>query len=126
MALGPVFSFDDSAQLPPGLADKELLPDQHLVGAGYVDAANLLESHHHYGVDLLGPVRHNYWWQADTDFDLTHFSIDWQAQTVTCPHGRISSSWTPAQDGKGHPVIKIKFSASAIVRPAPIEYPVPG
>jgi transposase len=95
-----------------GLAGKELLPEQHLVDAGYVDAANLLQSQHHYGVDLLGPVRHNYWWQADTDYDVTHFSIDWQAQTVTCPHGRISSSWTPAQDAKGKPVIKIKFSQS--------------
>jgi len=95
-----------------GLAGKELLPDQHLVDAGYVDAANLLHSDHQYGVDLLGPVRHNYWWQADTDYDVTHFSIDWQAQTVTCPHGQISSSWTPAQDAKGKPVIKIKFSQS--------------
>src|SRR5215471_9547453 len=94
-----------------GLAGKELLPEQHLVDAGYVDAANLLHSQQE-GVDLLGPVRHNYWWQADTDFDVTHFSIDWQAHTVTCPHDRISSSWTPAQDGKGHPVIKIKFSQS--------------
>jgi transposase len=100
------------AAIHAGLEDKELLPDQHLVDAGYVDAANLLQSQQQYAVDLLGPVRHNYWWQADTDFDVTHFSIDWQAQTVTCPHGRISSSWTPAQDGKGHPVIKIKFSQS--------------
>jgi transposase len=68
------------------LSGKELLPDQHLVDAGYVDAANLLESHHQYEVDLLGPVRHNYWWQADTNFDVTHFSIDWQAQT--CSGGR--------------------------------------
>jgi hypothetical protein len=35
-----------------GLAGKELLPDQHLVDAGYVDAANLLESQHQHGVDL--------------------------------------------------------------------------
>lgn len=48
--------------------------------------------------------------QADTPFDVTHFSIDWQAQTVLCPHGHISSSWTPARDGKGHPVITITFS----------------
>jgi len=96
-----------------GLAGKELLPDQHLLDAGYVDAANLLHSQHHYEVDLLGPVRHNYWWQADTDYDVTHFSIDWQAHTVTCPHGQLSSSWTPAQDAKGKPVIKIKFSQSA-------------
>src|SRR5262249_34622555 len=35
-----------------GLAEKKHLPDQHLVDAGYVDAANLLQSQHHYGVDL--------------------------------------------------------------------------
>jgi hypothetical protein len=98
--------------------------EQHLMDAGYVDATNLLHSQQE-GVDLLGPVRHNYWWQADTDFDVTHFAIDWQAQTVTCPHDRICSSWTPAQEGKGHAVIKIKFSASVIVRSAPIGPPAP-
>jgi transposase len=98
------------ATIHAGLARKELLPDQHLVDAGYVDATNLLQSHQEYEVDLLGPVRHNYWWQADTDYDVTHFTIDWQAHTVTCPHGQISSSWTPAHDGKDHPVIKVKFS----------------
>lgn len=106
---------NDEKALPAihtGLAGKDLLPDQHLVDAGYVDATNLLQSQDHYGVDLLGLVRHNYWWQADTEYDVMHFSIDWQAQTVTCPHGRISSSWTPVQDGKGHPVIKVKFSQS--------------
>src|SRR6266487_5931596 len=34
-----------------GLAGKELLPEHHLVDAGYVDAANLLHSQHHYAVD---------------------------------------------------------------------------
>jgi hypothetical protein len=47
------------AAIHAGLADRNLLPDQHLVDAGDVDAANLLQSHHHYTVDLLGPVRHN-------------------------------------------------------------------
>lgn len=41
-----------------GLAGKDLLPEQHLVDAGYVDAANLLHSRQD-GVELLGPVRHN-------------------------------------------------------------------
>lgn len=104
---------DEKALAPihASLTKKDLLPDQHLVDAGYIDATNLLQSHQD-GVDLLGPVRHNYWWQADTEYDVTHFSIDWQAHTVTCPHGQISSSWTPAHDGKGHPVIKVKFAQS--------------
>ncbi|HEX9134750.1 MAG TPA: IS1182 family transposase [Ktedonobacteraceae bacterium] len=93
-----------------GLAEKDCLPDQHLVDAGYVDATNLIESRAGYGVDLLGPTLKNYWYQAETGYDLTHFSIDWQAETVTCPQGHPSSSWTPAQDAKGKPVIKVKFS----------------
>jgi transposase len=92
------------------LAEKDLLPEHHLVDAGYVDATNLIESRDGYGVDLVGPTLKNYWYQAETGYDLTHFSIDWEAQTVTCPQGHSSASWTPAQDAKGKPVIKVKFS----------------
>ncbi len=52
-----------------------------------------------------------HWYQAETGYDLTHFGIDWQAETVTCPQGRISSSWTPVQDA-GKALIKVKFSQS--------------
>ncbi len=92
------------------LAEKDLLPDQHLVDAGYVDATNLIASQAGYGVDLVGPTLKNYRYQAGTGFDLTHFSIDWETETVTCPQGRVSSSWTPVQDAKSKPLIKVKFS----------------
>ncbi len=92
------------------LAERDLLPDQHLVDAGYVDATNLIESQAGYEVDLVGPTLKNYWYQADTGYDLTHFCIDWEAETVTCPQGHASSSWTPSQDAKGKPVIRVKFS----------------
>ncbi len=62
-------------------------------------------------------------YQAETGYDLTHFSIDWEAETVTCPPGRTSSSWTPVQDA-GKSLIKVKFSASATVRSAPLGPPV--
>jgi hypothetical protein len=38
------------------LAEKELLPDQHLVDAGYVTIANLVQSQSDYEGDLLGPT----------------------------------------------------------------------
>jgi hypothetical protein len=38
------------------LADKNLLPDQHLVYAAYVDAYQLVESNQLYQVSLIGPV----------------------------------------------------------------------
>jgi hypothetical protein len=93
-----------------GLAQKGLLPDEHLVDAGYVGAENLIESRATYDLDLIGPLRQHYWWHAKTDYEISRFSIEWDAQVVTCPQGHRSSSWTPAQDTKGNPVIKVKFS----------------
>lgn len=91
------------------LAEKHLLPAQHLVDSGYVTVANLVKTQTDHGVDLVGPTIKNYWSQAETGYDLTHFSINWEAETVTCPEGRISSSWTAVQDA-GKPMIKVKFA----------------
>ena len=63
------------------------------------------------GWTWLAPRGSTHWYQAETGYDLTHFSIDWEAETVTCPQGRISSSWTPVQDA-GKALIKVKFSQS--------------
>jgi len=93
------------------LTEKELLPDQHLVDSGYVTIANLVQSQSAYGVDLVGPTLKTHWYQAETGYDLTQFSINWDAQRVICPQGRISSSWTPVQDA-GKSLIKVKFSQS--------------
>jgi transposase len=80
------------------LAEKDLLPDQHLVDAGYVTIANLVHSQSDYRVDLIGPTLKTHWYQAETGYDLTHFLIDWETETLICPQGRSSSSWTPVQD----------------------------
>src|SRR2546427_1785898 len=105
------------------LAEKDLLPDQHLVDAGYVTSANLVKTQSDYGVDLVGPTLKTHWYQAETGYDLTHFDIEWEAETVTCPQGRPSSSWTPVQDA-GKSLITLKFSASATVRSVPLGPPV--
>ena len=91
------------------LAEKHLLPDHHLVDAGYVTIETLIQSQAGSGVDLVGPTLKTHWYQAETGYDLTHFAIDWEAERVTCPQGRISSSWTPVQDA-GKALIKVKFS----------------
>src|SRR6266496_1618633 len=57
------------------------------------------------------PTLKSHWYQAETGYDLTHFDIDWEAETVTCPQGRSSSSWTSVQDA-GKSLIKVKFSQS--------------
>jgi transposase len=102
------------------LAAQALLPSVHVVDTGYVDAKELVSSQQQYGVDLFGPTREDYHWQAreGSGFAADQFVVDWQQQCATCPAGKISSSWTPAQDRKGHAVIKIKF-AMQDCRPCP-------
>lgn len=58
-------------------------------------------------------------YQAETGYDLTHFSIDWEAEKVMCPQGRTSASWTPVEDA-GKALLKVKFSASALVKSVPL------
>jgi transposase len=79
------------------LEERELLPEQHLVDAGYIDAEGLEALRQAYRVDLVGPTAKDYRWQAreQNGYALAHFSIDWERQQATCPQGQTSSSWTP-------------------------------
>lgn len=69
------------------LADQELLPDKHLVDAGYIDAQLLVDSKNHYEVDLIGPAPGDSQWQsrAGKGFALANFEIDWEQEKVRCP-----------------------------------------
>jgi transposase len=116
-------TFADDEVLTPihdDLETKALLPATHLVDAGYVTASRLVESQEQYEVDLYGPARANYHWQAraSTGFAVDDFSVDWEHQHATCPAGQTSRSWSPALDNRGRDVIKIKFSAKDC-RPCP-------
>jgi transposase len=108
----PVSDDARTAFIHEGLKRKDLLPEQHIVDTGYVDAKLLLESQQDYQIDLVGPTRRNHQWQATQQkgFDADHFLIDWDHQQATCPEGHTSSSWTPAIDNRTNEVIKIKFS----------------
>ena len=108
----PVSDDARTAVIHEALKQKDLLPDQHIVDTGYVDAKLLVESQRDYELELIGPTRANYHWQAreKKGFDASHFLIDWQAEQATCPEGYLSSSWTPAIDNRTNEVIKIKFS----------------
>jgi len=110
---GPVADGDVMKPIHTALADKGLLPAQHIVDTGYLSAGQLVQAQRDFGLDLVGPARVDARWQAKAGkgFAMDAFSIDWDAQRVTCPMAVHSSSWTPATDG-GTPVIKVKFSAT--------------
>jgi transposase len=103
---------DQTAPIHAALAAKGLLPGEHLIDAGYVDAELLVDSQSEYGVRLVGPVRPDVSWQAKAGqgFDIGHFAIDWEAKRVTCPEGKTSMLWKPGQDHWGNEVIHAEFA----------------
>ena len=109
---GPTADAEVTNTIHEQLQAKQLLPRLHIVDTGYLDAELLVTSQHEYGVELLGPTRPDYRWQAQSGqgFDASHFVIDWEQQHAICPMGQRSHSWTPAIDGRHNAVIKIKFS----------------
>lgn len=94
------------------LNEKDLLPAEHLLDAGYTDARALVESQSEYQVNLLGPVRRDSSWQAKArlGFDLASFDIDWERQVATCPQGQLSIGWTLYEDQWGEPRIQARFA----------------
>ncbi len=94
------------------LFERELLPAEHFVDAGYTEADWLVGSQRQRGLRVVGPVRTNGSWQARDaqGYDVTQFQLDWQRQQAICPQGQRSHSWTPYHDRAGTPVISVKFS----------------
>ena len=105
----------DVAQTEPihqALEHKALLPEEHIVDAGYVDGTLLVGSLEDFGIELIGPVRPDVSWQAKAPdgYDISQFEIDWEKQQVTCPEGHPSQCWTPSKDAWDNPTIRVKFS----------------
>ncbi len=94
------------------LSAKELLPTDHLVDAGYINADLLVRSKQEHGVALCGPARRDTAWQAQAGkgFAASDFTFDWEKQQASCPGGKLSSSWQEASDRAGRVQVKIKFS----------------
>jgi transposase len=112
--IGPASDGAATPKIHAGLQQRHLLPGTHIVDTGFLDADLFVKSRDDYGVDLLGPTRLDYHWQAraGAGFDAQHFRIDWDRQHATCPAGKTSTGWTPAVDHRGHAVIKVKFSST--------------
>lgn len=103
------------AVIHPALAAKGLLPDEHLLDAGYVDSGVLVASQADHGVRVIGPVPPDNHWQARAGqgFDIAGFSIDWEERRATCPQGQPSTTWSATHDQHGEPLINIRFSPAA-------------
>ena len=94
------------------LQNKELLPQQHLVDAGYTSISLMVSAQQEYEVELFGPVPNNHHWQAKAEqgFDTNNFNIDWDKKVVYCPIGKTSQRWKPSHDTNGNSTIYIAFA----------------
>jgi transposase len=94
------------------LAQRDCLPGDHLVDSGYVSAEQLVKSQSQYGVNLVGSVRPDVSWQAQSAeaYDVARFQIDWTAQQVRCPQGKVSRTWQSQTGVRGNPVIEVNFA----------------
>ena len=92
-------------------AQQELLPEKHLVDAGYIDAELLVTSKNHYDVDLIGPAPGDSQCQsrAGKGFGLADFNIDWDKEIVRCPQGKFSGVWKERFNRYQQPVISVRF-----------------
>lgn len=98
------------------LEDKALLPKEHLLDRGYVNTNVLINSQEQYGVEVIGPIKVDTTWQAQSGkgFDVSCFMIDWEQHKVTCPRGQVSQVWTDNRtDRAGNPQIYVRFAKSS-------------
>jgi transposase len=68
------------------LADRDVLPGEHLVDAGYMTTDQFQNSRTEHAIDLVGPIAGDRSWQALQDGGLgaAQCVIDWEAQQATC------------------------------------------
>ena len=112
---------DALPKIHQALDQHDLLPSEHIVDNGYSSGEVLADSQSQHQIDLLCPVSVNTSWQAKDPnaFDLSQFLIDWEAQQVTCPRGKVSQCWSPSRGYKGKPLIEVVFR-QADCRPCPV------
>jgi transposase len=101
-----------TAPVQSALAARGLLPETHVVDAGYVDAALLVASQVDHAIDLLGPVALDHGWRAHSEqgFDLSAFTIVWPDRVAHCPAGQTSRDWSETCDKRGTPLVHITFA----------------
>jgi transposase len=94
------------------LAQKHIVPAEHLLDRGYVTTQVLIESENTHGIAVIGPMKVDTTWQAQVGkgFDVSCFTIDWEHQHVTCPGGQVSQVWADSRDNAGHPRLYVRFA----------------
>lgn len=108
-------------EIHTSLAERDCLPGEHWVDAGYPTGAQIVNARAKYGIELHGPIGTDTTAQGSTaggPFGQAAFTIDWDNRHVTCPGGRTADQWKPTLSHRGTPVVRVKFSPTHC-RPCP-------
>jgi len=103
------------------LARRGLLPAEHYLDSGYPSADLLVSSRTRFGIALITPMLADTSPQAraQSGYDRTAFTVDFDNQQVTCPQGQTNASWTPATQ-RGTDVIVVRFPGQSC-QPCPVK-----
>jgi transposase len=85
------------------LADKDLMPAEHLLDSGYPSAEILVHARQTWGLTLTTPMLldNSAQARAGKGYDSASFTIDFDVRHATCPQNVRSSGWKPAcQNGR--------------------------
>jgi transposase len=105
---------DAPAPIHQALAQQGLLPSEHLMDAGYIDADLVVEAQRDYAIEIVGPITRDVSWQAreKTGYDLSRFVVDWDAHQVLCPQGQRSTQWSTSHDRTASEIVVVGFDRS--------------
>jgi transposase len=95
------------------LVGKDLAPGRHYLDSGYLSASLVVTEAARHGIALIGPLLADTSAQAraGNGYARAEFTVDYDAQTVTCPQGKTSVSWTPCAQ-RGTDAIVATFSVN--------------
>jgi transposase len=95
------------------LAARNLAPGRHYMDSGYLSAELVVSALRTRGIALIGPLLADTSAQAraGTGYARAGFAVDYDTQTVTCPQGKTSASWTPCTQ-RGQAAAVVTFSAA--------------
>ena len=101
-----------SETIHASLAERDCLPGEHWVDAGYPTAAALVAARQEHGITLHGPVAADTNDRAGTPggYGQEAFTIDWDRRQVTCPGGKTNVNWSTRLSQQGLPVLRVLFS----------------
>ena len=89
------------------LAERRLLPGEHLVDSGYPSAELIIHAARVFGITLVSPMLLDTSAQAraGAGYDKAAFAFDFDARQATCPQGIASSSWSPCRQRQDEAIV---------------------